>query len=507
MAKEKTRKKQKKEPEPGAEETIFRAEDQSDESPLSPRAIVGIGASAGGLEALEAFLTHLPPDTGMAFAVIQHQDPRQKGMLPGILARQTPLPVVEVSDGTRAEPNTVYVKPSNADLSIQNGVFTLIEPVLVKGLHLPIDTFFRHLAEDQGGRAVGIVLSGTGSDGTLGIRAIKERTGMVMAQDSSSASFGGMPQSAIATDLVDYIAPPSDLPALLIQYFEHLEQMPAVHELPGRTLEDGLAQIFVQIRFRTGQDFSQYKLSTIQRRVERRMSVRQLTRLEDYVRYLQENPAETDILAKELLIGVTQFFRDPEAWEHLKEPLTARIQRTAAGSMLRAWVVGCSTGEEAYTLAMVLRETLDAQGRSGEIRFQIFATDIDEDAIEVARHGVYPPNIAVDVSPERLDRFFIKEEAHYRIRQEIRESVVFARHNVIADPPFTHLDILSCRNLLIYFTPDLQKKLIPLFHYALEPGGILFLGTAESVGTYSDLFSTVEDHWKIFQRRAETPGY
>jgi two-component system CheB/CheR fusion protein len=496
-------------PEPGGEpEGNGGPERQPAAEPAAlPRAIVGVGASAGGIEALEAFFTHLPADTGLAFVVILHQDPRQKGLLPEILVRYTSMPVVEVSDGTRAEPDTVYVKPARADLAILQGVLTLLEPGPVKGLHLPIDTFFRHLAEDQDGKAIGIVLSGTGSDGTLGIRALKERAGMAMAQDPASASFRGMPDNAIATSLVDYVAPPAELPDLLVTYVQSLEQVPAVREIPDRATEDGLAKIFVLVRSRTGQDFSQYKRSTIQRRIGRRMSLHQLTLLEDYVRFLQENPAEIEVLARELLIGVTRFFRDPEAWENLKDALSSRIGRIPEGGTLRAWVVGCSTGEEAYTLAMVIRETLDALERSREIRYQVFGTDVDGEAIETARHGVYPANIAVDVSPERLDRFFAREDDKYHVISEIREAVVFAPHNIISDPPFTHLDVLSCRNLLIYLTPDLQKRLIPLFHYALEPGGILFLGAAESIGEYTDLFKAVENRWKVFWRREETPAY
>jgi two-component system CheB/CheR fusion protein len=503
MAKDKTREKPGKEP----GKTGNRKKTKSAVSPELPCAIVGIGASAGGLEALEQFFTHMPANTGMAFVVILHQDPRQKGMLTEILVRYTSMTVVEVSDNIRAEPNTVYVKPSNADIAILQGVLTLLETEPVRGLHLPIDIFFRHLAEDQDGKAVGILLSGTGSDGTLGIRALKEHAGMVMVQDPLSTTFGSMPQSAIATGLVDYVALPPKLPELLVQYVQGLAQMPAVMKTPDRATENELARIFILLRSRSGQDFSQYKRSTIQRRIGRRMSLQQLTSLEDYVRYIQENPAEIDILAKELLIGVTQFFRDPDAWENLKESLSRLIKRTPAGSTLRAWVVGCSTGEEAYTMAVVFQETLDALGRSGEIRYQVFGTDVDRGAIEIARQGVYSANIMVDVSPERLDRFFIREDDTFTIRPEIRETVVFAPHNILTDPPFTHLDALSCRNLLIYLSPELQKKLITLFHYALNPGGILLLGTAESISGHSDLFQAVENKWKIFQRREEAPPF
>ena len=507
MAGKKDRKRGDKDTEAENEMIQVVQDQQTSEALKSPRAIVGIGASAGGLEALEQFFRHTPADTGLAFAVIQHQDPRQKGMLTEILQRYTSMTVVEVTDGTRAEPDTVYIKPSNADLAILQGVLTLMEPVLVGGLHLPIDSFFRHLADDQDGKAVGILLSGTGSDGTLGIRALKERSGMVMVQDPISAAFEGMPQNAIATGLVDYIAAPAELPELLIQFIENLEKLPVTREIPDKAMDEGLARIFILLRSRANQDFSQYKKSTIQRRVGRRMSLHQLTRLEDYVRYLQENPGEIEILAKELLIGVTRFFRDPEAWEALKESISGLILQKPSGSTVRAWVVGCATGEEAYSLAIVIQELLETLDRAGEIRFQVFGTDVDLNAIGIARHGVYPANIAMDVIPHRLERFFIREDDNYRIRSEIRESVIFAPHNIIADFPFTHLDILSCRNLLIYLTPELQKKLIPLYHYALEPGGLLFLGTAESISGYHDLFRNVDTKWKIFQRGEETPTY
>jgi two-component system CheB/CheR fusion protein len=377
---------------------------------------------------------------------------------------------------------------------------------------MSIDIFFRHLAEDQDGKAVGIILSGMGSDGTLGIRALKEHAGMAMAQEPTSAMFGDMPRSAIATGLVDFVALPDDLPQLLSSYVNasskisqaNISQIaqPQVSVPPTPVVEGNLAKVFVIIRSRTGQDFSQYKRSTIVRRIERRMSLHQLTQVDDYIRLLQENPSEIEILAKEMLIGVTQFFRDPEAWQRLqKGALPGLIQSKPEGSILRVWVVGCSTGEEAYTVAILLQECIDTLGKNGEIKFQIFATDTDSEAIDIARTGKFPSNIEVDVSPERLERFFVKEDGTYRIRQQLRDAVTFAQHNVIRDPPFAHLDIISCRNLLIYLSPELQKKLIPLFHYALEPKGILILGTSESIGAYSDLFDTTDSKWKIFQRK------
>lgn len=485
-----------------------------------PLAIVAIGSSAGGLEALEVFFNHMPAETGMAFVVIQHQDPEQTSLLPEILQRYTEMPVAAIEEGVIALPNTVYIKPPDYDLSILQGSFTLLRPSpKEKGVKMSIDIFFRHLAEDQDGKAVGIILSGMGSDGTLGIRALKEHAGMAMVQEPSSAKFQDMPQNAIETGLVDYVAMPEDLPELLNSYIntsskisqaqantsliqttrpkrpkERIPQAPAV--------EGALARIFVLVRSRTNQDFSLYKRSTIMRRIERRMSLHQLTQMDDYVRFLQENPSEIEILAKEMLIGVTQFFRDPEAWASLQKDVLQRIiQSKPENSTLRAWVVGCSTGEEAYTLAMVLQECLDDLGKSGDLQFQIFATDTDSDAIDVARTGKYPSNIGMDVTPERLERFFIKKDETYQISQKLRDRVTFAQHNVIRDPPFAHLDILSCRNLLIYFSPELQKKLIQLFHYALDPDGILILGTSESISGYSDLFSALDGKHKIFRKR------
>ncbi|HUS75897.1 MAG TPA: chemotaxis protein CheB [Methanothrix sp.] len=476
------------------------AEPDPDASPL---AIVGIGASAGGLEALEEFFERMPVRCGMAFAVVQHQDPDQPSLLPEILQRYTQMPVVEVEEnGMQARPDTVYIKPPGADLSILNGTFILLKPTTTFGAKTSIDTFFRHLAEDQDGKAVGIILSGMGSDGTLGVRALKEHTGIVMAQEPASSKFAAMPESAIATGLIDYIASPMDLSRLLCEYVEVNIELRERHVSVTPLRESCLAKIFVLIRSRTSQDFTQYKRSTIIRRIERRMGLHQLTSMDDYIRYLQENPSEIEILSKELLIGVTRFFRDPGAWDALFEKaLPELISSRPAGTLLRIWVVGCSSGEEAYSMAIVLQEYLENLGRAGEIQFQIFATDTEKESVDIARRGRYPNNIEADVSTARLERFFVKENGTYRIRPQLRESIVFAPQNIIRDPPYTHLDIISCRNLLIYLSPELQRKLILLFHYALSSGGILFLGSAESIGGYRDLFRTVESNWKIFQRR------
>jgi two-component system CheB/CheR fusion protein len=468
----------------------------------APLAIVGIGASAGGLEALEQFFLNMPAENGMAFVVIQHQDPAQPSLLPEILQRFTKMQVVSIDkDGLKAQPNTVYVKPPEYDLSILNGVFAIFEPSTKIGGRMSIDLFFRHLAEDQDGKAIGLILSGMGSDGTLGVRALKEHTGMVMAQEPSSAAFDSMPQNVISTGLVDYVATPEKLPQMLVDYIQATSQLqvriPVTH-----ASETAIAKIFVIIRARTGKDFSMYKQSTIMRRIERHMGLRQMIDLDDYVRFLQENPQEVEILAKEMLIGVTQFFRDPDAWNKFRDKaLTKLVSSRSVGSTIRIWIVGCSTGEEAYTMAIILTEALEALGRSGDIRYQIFATDIESESIEAARTGLYPQNIEADVSTNRLERFFVKEDRQYRIIKHLRDNIVFALQNVIRDPPFTHLDIIICRNLLIYLTPDLQKKLITLFHFALESNGILFLGEAETVGGRDDLFVAIDRSWKIFERK------
>jgi chemotaxis methyl-accepting protein methylase/PAS domain-containing protein len=472
---------------------------------IKPSYVVGIGASAGGLEALGQFFAHMSPDCGLAFVVVSHLDPTHKGMMPELLQRFTKMKVYQVEDGLKVAPNCVYVIPPNKDLSILHGTLQLLEPTASRGLRLPIDFFFKHLADDQKERSIAIILSGMGSDGTLGVSAVKEKLGMVMVQDVRSAKSDGMPRSAIGTGLVDYVAPAEELPTKLMDYVKQASMAATVPRKADVVVEKSggmLQKIFVLLRAQAGHDFSFYKKSTIYRRVERRMTVHQISDISLYVRYLQENPQEIDLLFRELLIGVTSFFRDPESFEALKKEAEAYIlEGKKQGSTLRIWVPGCSTGEEAYSIAIILMECLEELGRKGRFKIQIFATDIQKEGIEKARQGVYLPNIAAQVSPERLDRFFTREgSGGYRINKEIRELVVFAPQNLIMDPPFTKLDILSCRNLLIYLTPELQKKVLPLFHYCLNPGGILFLGTAETIGSFTDLFSVSDNKWKTFRR-------
>jgi two-component system CheB/CheR fusion protein len=470
------------------------------ESPLFP--IAGIGASAGGLEALEQFLGHVPEKSGMAFIVIQHLDPTHKGIMPELLQRATDMEVFQVRDRQRVRPDCVYVIPPNRDMSILHGVLHLFEPAAPRGLRLPIDFFLRSLAEDRREAGIGVILSGMGSDGTMGLRAIKEKSGLVVVQEPSSARFDSMPRSAIDAGLADIVAPAEELPARIVAYLRHVPIITS----PAPPLEEkeqsALEKVVILLRAKTGHDFSQYKKNTTYRRIERRMAIHQIGRIAGYVRFLQENPQEVELLFKELLIGVTSFFRDPAAWQQLQEDaVPALLAGRPVGGVIRAWSSGCSTGEEAYSLAIAFKETSEKLKPKDKYTLQIFATDLDRDAIDKGRQGFYPANIAADVSPERLRRFFIQEESGYRVGKEIREMVTFATQNVIMDPPFTKLDILVCRNLLIYLEPELQKKLLPLFHYSLNPGGVLFLGNAETVGNFTDLFFPLHANSRLFQRR------
>ena len=467
----------------------------------SPFPIVGIGASAGGLEAFEGFFTHMPANSGMAFVLVTHLAPNQTSLLPELLQRRTKMEVHTASDGTKVLANHVYVSPPHKEVAILNGTLQLMETAEPRGLHLPIDSFFRALGQDQRDKAMCIILSGTGTDGTLGLKAVKGESGMAMVQDPRSAKFAGMPESAIGTGLVDYVLPVAEMPDQLVKYargpFLTVGKPSAEIEAPDPA---SLQKIFILLRGRTGHDLSLYKFSTIRRRIERRMNVHQIGAANHYIRYLQENPHELDILFKELLIGVTSFFRDPEAFAVLaKSALPKLLKSRPDNQEVRVWVPGCSTGEEAYSIAILVHEYMEAAGKN--LNIQVFATDLDTQAIETARLGRYPDGIAVDVSAERLRRYFAKENGYYRIRKEIRETVVFAPQNAIKDPPFTKLDILSCRNLLIYLESELQKRLLPAFHYALRPGGVLFLGSSETIGEFTDLFAPVDKKWKIFTRR------
>ena len=490
------------------EESCLTGEDHNTlpaETPEADFPIISIGASAGGLEALERFLRNVPEKSGMAFVVVQHLDPTREGILVELLKRVTAMPVFQVQELTSVQPDCVYVIPPNKDMSLFHGALHLFEPTAPRGLSLPIDYLFRSVADDRQERAIGVILSGMGADGTLGLKAIKEKGGMVFAQEPASAKFDGMPKSAISTGLVDIVAPAEELPLKIISYIKH---KPLIGE-PEPSLADkdhnAFQKIAILLRSQTGHDFSLYKKTTIYRRIERRMGIHQIDELATYIGFLQYNPQELQVLFKELLIGVTSFFRDPEAWEQMKEQVIPGLFAGCAPNQpLRAWVPACSTGEEAYSLAITFKEALEHVKPTENFSLQVFATDLDRDAIEKARQGFYTANIAADVSLERLRRFFIQEEHGYRVGKEIRDMVVFAPQNIIMDPPFTKIDILSCRNLLIYLTPELQKKLLALFYHSLNPGGVLFLGSAETIGVLTDLFEPLKGKSRLYRRLEST---
>ena len=465
--------------------------------------IVGIGASAGGLAAFEAFFSGMPADRDpdMAFVIVQHLAPDHKSILSNLIQRYTRMAAHEVTDGMVVAPNSVYIIPPGYDMALLHGSLQLLKPSAARGQRLPIDYFFRSLAQDRREHAIGIILSGTGSDGTLGVRAIKEENGMVVVQTPESAEFDGMPRSAIATGLVDYQLAPAEIPAKLVAYAGHLVGRRPLDITAHTAAETSLKKIFLLLRTQTGHDFSLYKPTTIHRRLERRMALHQIDRLDSYLAYLEKSPGEIEALFRDLLINVTRFFRDTDAFAVLEQQVIPHLfEDRLPGSPLRCWTVGCSSGEEAYSLAILLAEHMDQIKRSHPI--QLFATDIDSRAIAAARAGIYPASISADVSPERLARFFTLDPDgnFYRINKSIRDMLVFSEHDVIKDPPFSKLDLISCRNLLIYLTPELQQKVIPLLHYALNPGGVLFLGNSESVGETSALFATIDAKAKLYRR-------
>jgi two-component system CheB/CheR fusion protein len=465
--------------------------------------IVGLGASAGGLEALEQFLGQVPPDSGLAYLVVQHLDPTHKAMLVELLQRVCVIPVHEATNGAWVVPDVVYVIAPNSELTVSGGRLQMQPPGEPRGLRLPIDVLFSSLAREQGELAIGVVMSGMGSDGTHGLQAIQGQGGLTLAQQPESAQFDSMPRNAIGAGACDFVATPAELPGLI---FKFIAARRVDAELPVDNSADAtqsLGNILGLLREHGKHDLTQYKPSTLRRRSERRMGVHGLASLAAYDAFLRENPQELDLLFKEMLIGVTGFFRDPQVWKALKETvLPALLSRLEPDVRLRAWVVGCSTGEEAYSLAMVFREVLEALPQPSNWSLQIFATDLSAEAIAIARRGYYPHSIAGDVSPERLQRFFYADADGYQTEQSIREMVLFAQHNVILDPPFTRLDLLSCRNLMIYFAAPLQQRLLPLFHYALRPGAVLLLGESETVGRSLDLFSPLDGLLRLYQRSA-----
>jgi two-component system CheB/CheR fusion protein len=475
-----------------------------EKSPALPAAvsipIIGIGASAGGFEALEQFMAHVPQNCGMAFVIVQHLDPTRKGLMPELLQRSTHMKVMQVKDRMRVRPDCVYVIPPNKNMSILHGVLHLFEPSAKRGQRLPIDFFLCSLAQDQQQKAIGVILSGMGSDGTPGLKDIKEKGGLTVAQEPSSAKFDSMPRSVIDAGLADIVAPADELPGRIMAFLERVPHPEHPSASVESSMRGALEKILILMRNRTGHDFSNYKKNTLYRRIERRMAIHQIDKIATYVRFLNENPEELDLLFKELLIGVTGFFRDPHVWQMLRDQTLPALLARHPTRMLRAWVAGCSTGEEAYTLAIVFREVVEKLKPGKNPKLQIFATDLDRDAIDKARQGVFSAAISADLTPEQLRRYFTEEEGGYRVRAEIREMVIFSPHSLIKDPPFTKLDILSCRNLLIYLAPEMQQKLFPLFHYSLHPGGILILGNAETIGHFTGLFATVSGKSRIYQR-------
>ena len=471
--------------------------DKANVLPAGP--VVGIGASAGGLEALEQFVSALPENSGIAFVVVTHTHPEHPTRMPELLRRKSSVQVVLIEDGMELAPDTIYIPPSDLDPVMSSGVLRLRERSAQAETHMPIDMFFRSLAEEKQAAAGGVILSGTGTDGTGGVRRIKEKGGVAAAQTRESARHAGMPASAIETDMVDYVLAPSEIAAQLIAYFKHPVAIRADAAQKQRPPE-GLNRVLSFLANQTAHDFTLYKKSTLIRRIERRMTVTRAENIEAYMKFLHRSPEEVRALFQDLLIGVTNFFRDPVAFEHLRDKVLPELfSQGRENDTFRVWVPGCATGEEAYSAAIITLEALEKLGISR--RLQIFATDVDKTAIEKARAGLYPENIATDVSAERLKRFFVKEGNYYRIKKEIRESVVFAEQNVLRDPPFMHLDILICRNLLIYLEPAAQEKLIPLFHYNLKAGGVLFLGTSESPGRFANLFYPVAKKLSIYKKR------
>ncbi|MGB5665490.1 MAG: CheR family methyltransferase, partial [Maribacter sp.] len=460
--------------------------------------IVGMGASAGGLEAFKEFFESMPEAPSMAFILVQHLDPTHKSLMVPLLKKHTKMMVTEVRDNTKVKANHVYIIPPNKDMAIFNGVLHLMVPTAARGFRKPIDFFLRSLAEDQMERAVGIILSGTGTEGALSLKDIKGHGGLSIVQDPKTAKYDGMPRSAIAVGAQDFILPVKEMPSLLLNYSKNRKFKPEEKPIKISTPNEQLEKVFILLRKETGCNFSDYKNSTVIRRIEKRMALNQIDKLGDYIKHLQNNQDEILKLFQELLIGVTSFFRDKEAFEAFEKIVVPHIiNNKSDGDTIRIWVPGCSTGEEAYSLAILFDEAMHKQTKA--IKVQIFASDLDENAINRARQGVYPETISVDISPKRLSRYFHGDKNTYRIKKEIRDQVIFAEHNLIKDPPFSKQDIVSCRNLLIYLNVEAQRKVFAIFHYALNPEGILFLGNSESLGEYASLFEVMERKHKIFK--------
>src|SRR5215469_2209514 len=472
--------------------------------PRNDLLIAAIGASAGGIEAITELLSHVPADTGMAFVLVQHLDPSHHSMLTELLSKKTSMRVKEVTNGMTVEPNQVYVIPPNATMSINNHTLQLAPRGESRGVHMSIDHFMRALAEEQGNRAIGIILSGSGTDGTAGMAQIQAQGGVTFAQDEETAKYDSMPRSAVAAGCVDYILPPKAIARELARIARHPYLVHSasseIAEL-GSSETNGLSVVFQLLRRTTGVDFTHYRKTTILRRIQRRMVVHKMEKMEDYVKYVQTNPAEIKALYQDMLINVTSFFRNSRVFDALKSQVfPAILKNRSPDAPIRIWTPGCASGEETYSVAIALLEFMG--DRAHQISIQFFGTDVSETSITKARSGIYPENIQSDVSAERLRRFFTKAEGGYRISKSIRDICIFAQHNVLNDPPFSQMDLICCRNVLIYLEPILQNKVISLFHYALRLGGFLMLGTSEGLGTATNMFATEDRTYKIFSKKS-----
>jgi len=474
-----------------------------EDSTIKPEYVIALGASAGGLESLTTFFDHIPSDSNMAFIVIQHLSPDHKSMMDSLLARHTQMKILQASDGITILPNSIYLNPPKNNLTLFNGKLLLNPFDKTRGLHLPIDVFMKSLAEDLNTRAIGIIFSGTGSDGTVGIQAIKKAGGMTMAQDLETAQFDGMPRSAIATGMIDYTCAPSQMPDIIMNYAHHPCISKAGMQPYTLNPEDtDLNKILALIRNHTEVDFTFYKPSTVIRRIERRMGIVQVESIRKYLNYLYENQEEINLVYRDLLVGVTRFLRDTDEFNFLNDFIIPKIfENTRKEKKIRVWVAGTSTGEEAYTIVMLLNRYKDLAGMPHSIT--VFATDIDQHALEKAANGVYPEGIANDLKSDLLDRYFQKIENGFKVKNYIRKQVIFARQNIFKDPPFTKQDLITCRNLLIYLQNNLQKDVMEIFHFALKDKGYLFLGTSETVGTLSHHFKPLDKRIKIFQHMGQ----
>ena len=466
----------------------------------TPQFVVGIGASAGGLDALERFFDHLPKDTGMAFVVIQHLSPDFKSLMDELLARHTELPIHPVEDGMPVEPDSIYLIPPRKEMIVSDGRLLLSDRERQQELTLPIDLFFRSLAQDFGRRAVAIVLSGGGTDGSRGIRDVDRAGGVVIVQDPATAQFDGMPRTAREVGVATWIGAPEEMPRMLL---EHARNRGTGHATAQANAEPskGLEAVYRMLEAEFGIDFTHYKPSTVTRRIERRVTLARSSNLEEYVARLRDERDELDVLYRDLLIGVTRFFRDPQAFDVLEQVvLPELLRREPRDQPLRIWVAGCATGEEAYSLAIVLRELMS---RLGERRVQIFATDVHRESIERASRGIYDADALAHVSKERVTRYFLRMGDAYQVVADLRQMVVFAQHNVIKNAPFTRVDFVTCRNLLIYLQPAVQQKVLSLFHFALRRGGVLFLGPSETAGAVARDFEVVDKHWRLYRKQTD----